>query len=834
MILRSFLLASLLAVASWSGIKLARCVKWTGGTKAKVTPTAFGLAIAPFLLGIAAVVSLAVLPGADRTVHSVASLLLLLGSGAFGARLAVELSPDEHHIDQRTLGWMQVVFALLVIAFAVTLVVLALVVPKNINDALEYLLVSRDLAITRDLWNTYPGLDSSISPSGFFFAWTHPPTFVALQYILSTPFETGSLGWPSSLVAPWVTLTNLPLVYMMGERMEREGGVVAMALFIATPLYFLGTVGGLIDPLPVLAVSLIAVVTTIGDVQHNRAPIVIGMTTGVALWSHSVSLLFLPIVGAYCVIVFWRSGASEIARKLFAVAVSAVAIGGAPYIRNLLRIGKLASDDPAVLKLPQLEWEAYYDFTRGIDTPMAKLQYGLLKSLFTPEAYGITFALAVLGLALLVRRMVRQRSSLEIAQAVRNQRATAHFVGVGYAAWPVAFVIGTAASLAIGTNILIRNERYFLVVLAPSAALAALGFLACTRWFFRQFARARVAKGLVISAIASTGVSALVVLVLFAARPLLMASDREDSAGMDRVTLGAHTHWPNLRAIQWIEDNIPPNSRVLSFRPGDFIYTKVRVMTHLDDKLVEVYGAEDELSAVTKLTALGIGWIHVSDYTPPTAFNSIVGRVLANPSYSSLVYSYAGHQVYRLASSELLLVGQSQRSRAEQVLTRFTIANLGGRKAILSPVIGRTRTGYDKMWSRMHFPLGLFQRHFSAYLATGSGRQLNDAGNRNNLYPVTGSEAVVYAEVAGRAFVRLSVVQFDSGGQLIGAHQSQAAEFLGDIVLPGDSLVRKMRHRFRLAPTTRYVKFLFLQHGNSVVRIGTIRVASYARPAAGR
>src|SRR5690606_31896914 len=146
----------------------ARCAK-----DARLS-VALGIAIAPFLFGLASVIALSWFPGSDaRTQLLVATCSLIFGS-LFMPWTRVMIWKRPTALDAIA------VFA--IIGLAALLGALSLMTPLIANDPLEYATVARDIFEIRSLGN-YPSLTPEITASGFYGAWTHPPLFVGSLHL---------------------------------------------------------------------------------------------------------------------------------------------------------------------------------------------------------------------------------------------------------------------------------------------------------------------------------------------------------------------------------------------------------------------------------------------------------------------------------------------------------------------------------------------------------------------------------------------------------------------------------------------------------------------------
>ena len=744
-----------------------------------------GLAAAPLLLGILAVLALAALPGWSYALHA-ATTAALVAAVAIGCGRS---DGSSWRTSWRASGpiplWSLLPLACLWLA--------ALAYPPTVNDAVEYALATRDLLVTHDLRLSYPALDGDRTPSGFFFGWTHPPTFVALRYLLSGGSADAVAGVSTRLLGPWLVTATLPALAATAGRCSSSARAMAPSLALATPLYFLGATTGLIDPLMVLAGTLAFVA-----VEHlgRRHPERAGVLLGAALWSHSVAVLLLPLAAGRMVVERLlvpsspEDGATQapsllrttagVARLLWPTLV----IAWPPYAWNLARTGRLVSDAPAVVLRDPQAWETFYDFSRGLSSAAARVQYGLLKGLFAPEAYGITGLLACLALILLLRRW---------RTADRDTRAG---LPTGAAWWPIAFVAGSSITMLAGTNVLVRNERMLLLVLGPSAVLAA--------WVFASLDDAgRGGRGLVRRG--GRAIGALVV-----AAPLLLAaySLRSARAALDDAGVPG--------GIGWLNAHASPHDRALSFRPGDFVYSGVRVMTHLDPVLLPVYHAVDAGTAARRLAELGVRWVHTAEPTPPTRYATPLDAVLADRGLAELVYSDASTQVYRLRPQ-----GRAPDERGEVRVATIesvrNVLNVGGRKDVLAIPFAERRLTGGRQRVEAQVPWDLFERHLATDIRS---EPFLAAGGSPDARP-RASEAAVHWRVTGSGYVRAWIEYAAPAEDATGPVRHRA--YLADVVLqPGTTA--DLTRRVMLPAGAQDLRLLMRLHGSGEVRPGRIEL----------
>ncbi|MCW5632675.1 MAG: hypothetical protein KIT17_04995 [Rubrivivax sp.] len=614
----------LMGLASAAGLALVGAWPWAPRARAAGVALAAGLAAAPLLAGLAAVATLWALPGAAARTQ-VGVVFALLGAVAVAGwftgslRVAVPVgaagvagAPGADLVPRGPA-------AVLTWVFFAALLFDSLVVPLIQNDALEYATAARIVHDTRDL-AAYPALQPQRHPSGFYGPWTHPPLYVAL---LALGFEMqGGSEVPLLMrfVAPWCLAGSAACVAALAQwaNPARPGsGALAALLLVSAPMLFLGAASALIDTLPVLGLTLAltavaGLVVPPGGRWWPRS-IGIGVMLGLALWTHSqavlVPLLTLPLL--------LLQGAGRRRERLgaavkcgaLALAV-ALLVGAAPYLRNIVLFGAPISDNPVIFALPSLDWPGYFRQQRGLASPGELVQYGLLKPWFAVEAYALVFWLALLA-------FVHRREPLPVLADEAQQVRTLALAVVGL------YLAGAVLSVALGIDLMVRNERYMLILLPPAAIVAA-GALTWPRW-----------RGALVALIGLQ----LAVLVFYRLSQL----NAERGAEGERLQ-----RWGPYAATQYLRRDTPPASLVFSMKPADMFYAGRAMLSYLDPRLVPFYAERDPAAAAARLRALGVTHVHLPDYWLPPVYHSMLGPLLASPELAELAFEAHGYQIYRL------------------------------------------------------------------------------------------------------------------------------------------------------------------------------------------
>lgn len=626
------------------------------------------MALGPLLTGIATITALWLLPRAQSMVH-VIFVIAVLAVGAVPAVRAV-LRGEVVFVEPGTFGRRARIIGGFIFAFATALIVDVLNTPLVHNDALEYATVSRILFETRDL-SVYPLMDPTVSASGFFAPWTHPPLYVALGY-LSYAFQGEAADATLfRLIAPWCFLASVLCVAALGRQVSRNSSALAALICLSLPMLLLGAASAQIDALPVLGFTLAFIGVSAFDGGIWRQGAAIGLLLGLSMWTHSQAILF-PVL-LLPVLLLRHTPASLRQRALRALAVAGIAllvtlaIASPPYLRNLQVFGTPISDNPAVFAYQPLGWDDFFKLQRGLAHPQEILTYGVLKGFYAIEIFSVAFWLALLAvpsaLAMLFAKLRNVAGTAEGEPAATYMTASMLVVA--------AYLAGTALSLYFGTDIMVRNERYMLV-LVPCLALP--GALLLDRSVNGRWMPPAWLKRLGFPVVAAALCLQLAALGAYRLREIPAVSG---AAAASQATLAPEITAP----MQYLRTRSPPDSVVLALRPADMFYSGRTMISYLDPRTVELYRQTDPERAFAALRGLGVDYVQVPDYTLPPFYNSQLMQLLAEPKYSELAYEQSGYQIYRIRKEPLAgagPVGVPLRLREWRVVEEIMLGGSGG------------------------------------------------------------------------------------------------------------------------------------------------------------
>lgn len=796
-------LCLLLVLASAAGVSIAARLPWSGPARESGWSLAVGLGLGPFLSGLLTVGVLGILPGASHGLHLSIVLtglfLLAISAPRQHARGPGEVATVPHGSRLAPRAFM-----LLAAAWSLALVIGTVLTPLTQNDALEYATVGRILFETRDLSGS-PPINPGAYQSGFYHPWTHPPLYVAMIYLAHLLQGDADSPGLMRMIAPWCALAAAFLVYRLGSRMGQVAGAAAAILFISTPLFFLGAIAGLIDGLPILGSALVlALVTGLGAGPAARG-LLCGTALGAALWTHSQAILLLPLTAISVALYRGLSDRRGVAIELFAAFAMAAALGCWPYLRNLWLLGSAISDNPAVFALPRQAWPEYFTIMRGVEHAGAVIQYGVLKGFFSLEAYSITFWAMLVGAIQYVALRKRDhgpiltRPGVDPADPSGIVRTSLGLV--------VCYVGGVVLSILIGMDIMVKNERYMLIIL-PAVALV---FAFSLRGSQRSMGGRMLAGAFVGIATAQlVGLSTYV----FSTSGIDLRAAAFDTDSALRAQ-------PEFAAVRYLAGATDSKSLVLTLKPADMYYSGRRMMSYLDPRLVPFYAEREPRQAAEFLHKLGITHIHVPDHHLPPVYNSALQDLLRDPQLSTLEFSDGGYQVYALRPSNLRPVQVIDMTPGAIEWKRSANLILGGRKA-LGRIALRQGPLLPGAISTGGLPLGFFDRDTSTTLSS---------------VPVAVDPDCEYGldiHVDGRGAVRAWLLERAAAHPRDMSRRSPVPAQrtpIGDFFLSPDQPGRSLAYRVRTKATTHSIS-LELEHlGRSQLDVHRVVLVHLANPA---
>jgi hypothetical protein len=455
-----------LAVA-WNVALLMRF--WTGQS-----PYLYlGMALAPFLLMIVLMQRHIRLALADAKIH-LKNIIDPLGG--------------PHPLTRFVwLGLSALILFIIVILFLTTFLI-----PLHGNDPLEYAQAARLITEARST-AIYPFSDASLA-GGFYGPWTHPPGFVTLltigYFIQGDTIDAGVIR----ICTPFFAILGFISTLLVGEYIRKGAGVIAAILFLLTPLYLDLIIQNHIDPVRISA-FLASVALSFHLIQSPswRGALALGIAAGLTHFVHSIGLLtlalILPLFGLWGATTLWRRLALGTVCVMSALSVDALFLAD-----NWRLYRSFVSDTPFIWTLPEVPIREYLEYTRGLNGPLEKIFYGVLKGFSKLIEFGPVYLITLLcGFYMLSEwnKEDLKRSVPSIGFWIRERlKALGALVHTALTGTPLppsrAALLASVLALfygfliltmLMGSDLAIKNSRYVMTVQPLIALLGAVALV---------------------------------------------------------------------------------------------------------------------------------------------------------------------------------------------------------------------------------------------------------------------------------------------------------------------------------------------------------------------
>ncbi|RUP29392.1 MAG: hypothetical protein EKK45_10855 [Curvibacter sp.] len=796
------------------GYGVVRLAPWRSSTHFYCLAWPLALALGPFILGLCTILTLVVFGGVSPHIHlRYLALGLLVVAFLLATKKSRWRKADRPAEIRKFSDWLLVSIFLLCV---VDVIFLAAKLPLAENDALEYGLVGRAIYDARSL-SVYPLLDTSASASGFFAPWTHPPLYSSLIYVAYALQGSAEIAGWMKLIAPWFMLSAAAGVIGMGRLQGVRTAWLAGILFIGVPLLAIGSENAAIDALPVAGMVLL-MLSLVGLERKNwLTPIYIGLLVGLGLWTHSQVILYLPIV---VVVLFATGGVAnwKISLRVVSLALVVVLIvAGYPYLHNMEIYGVPISDNPEVFSLPSLDWAGYFRYTRSIYNWGTRLQYGLLKGLVAVHNYGFVFWLGGLAFVYLIFTGMLGRW-LKDVRYMRSMDEGDGFLLVSLAVL-VIYHAGVLASMLIGTDLMIKNDRYFLVVTPPIALLAASGIArvihSCSMSLYAQ-AGINLRSGALVAVVAVLLIGHACAFLLYGnlAQWAQLLDIRRPESSMSLEISMRKDPLANLNGIKIAQNMhayISPEALVLAIRPADMYYARRKMVSYLDPIMVPMYGCKDARQLFEQLHKSGVGYIQVPDYFIPPVNNSALMDLISDPRLTVLVQDAKFSQLYALKSLPIADFNEVESSKIDLSALpwrEYPRIGVGGPAFALQGEFSRT----VQLPATSESHSSLLAKSYSHILEVGDGDSngLLEGNIEQLVHVIPGKEYVINLDVEGEGFNKVLVWMREPN-----VERWSGPYFAGDFVLSPQIPSLMFKRRMRMPEGVQLMRIGIERYGIS-------------------
>ena len=224
----------IISLAVLAGISVIRFIPWSEESHRISMPLAFGVSIAPALLGLSSTCTLIFFPGWSHKSHLLFTVLFLCI--AFLPNI-FNFLPYLRSLKslKSKISWQEKPLFFILFLWIAGQFLDVMFFPVTQNDALEYVTVGKILFEQRDIM-AYPVLNPLENSAGFYGPWTHPPLYVSLIYLMNIIQGNADSSALLKLIAPLFALGSTLLVYKVGLFTNRKTGLFASIFFLSCPL----------------------------------------------------------------------------------------------------------------------------------------------------------------------------------------------------------------------------------------------------------------------------------------------------------------------------------------------------------------------------------------------------------------------------------------------------------------------------------------------------------------------------------------------------------------------------------------------------------------------
>jgi len=389
-------------------------------------------------------------PTLSQSATSLVVLSVLTIVAAYGRRHFISVYRDTINFfrsirpPKSAVGWLALALVLLAL-------VQALALPVMENDALEYAAVAKYILRQGGL-ASYPLLQAD-PQTGLFAPSSHPPAY---HMLLAWGF---SLAGTESMAPLRITavffIAGTAFLVLRITRMTAYPGLAVLVLF-STPLFVSMAVSYHIDAMRLTAFTAgCAITARFVRKPCSRESILIGYILGLAMYSHSIGILAIPLTGA----AFLLLADVPIRTKLqlgILCCIVACGVGGLQYVKNLIQFGTPIQDSVPIFQIEQIDYESDLRARRDLVTFFDRTIFGVLRGFFELPSFGFTFW-AGLGAA---------------AAAIWRWRGVSLIEQVFWIVVILYFVLN-ALSAALGFDLMIKNPRYVMTLVPLLGCLIA-------------------------------------------------------------------------------------------------------------------------------------------------------------------------------------------------------------------------------------------------------------------------------------------------------------------------------------------------------------------------
>jgi len=359
---------------------------------------------------------------------------------------------------ERQLGLIDLSLLLLCLGGVVLALATAFLLPLRENDPLEYASTARQLLLLKDS-TQYPFVNTDVS-SGYYGPWSHGLGYINLWVWngLLGDQQMGSAG--ARLVSSYyVFATGLALLSVNWGSLFR-GRLISALLYIGTPIIFVNAISSHIDTIRIATFFLVLCLFYCYLLEKSNSLLLLSaFLSGLALYTHSLNLLILPLIGWVWLLHERKLSFGFFARGTLFIFLALIVVVPR-YMKNVEVFGSPIADFNAVQvwQVESLYFEEWLRLARRLDSWFDRLFFGVGKGLSQPDRFGLAYYVFFVALILYVRDVMRDGIGAWRRFFITNSW-TGYFFQIS-----MIFMAMVIVSWAVGLDSFIKNERYTLTI----------------------------------------------------------------------------------------------------------------------------------------------------------------------------------------------------------------------------------------------------------------------------------------------------------------------------------------------------------------------------------
>lgn len=358
----------------------------------------------------------------------------------------------------RDLSLLELVLLLAILCLQASLIFLSFIKPLEANDPLVYFELAKYIYAEKNIL-IYPFMEAY--KTGYYGPSWHPPAYHGLlvwSYMFQGNSFTTHLG---QLFAPFFSLVSSMLLFVTVARQNRFLALISVFLLLSTPLYYTHVSIAHIDSFRI-SCFLAAICWLIYFLKSplQRNVIILGLLAGFAMRAHAFGLIILPFI-VLSVLILLKDQLKNKIYLLLLVCIFAASVCGFDYGRAVILNKTLMPGTEEVSAVYSIESLGYKEFllvSRNISNFSDVVTNGIFEG-FHVKVFGLSYPLMLVWLVFLSHR--RKMSNISLVFGLQ-----------------ILFYYSLVfCTTMLGSEMLIKNSRYFFLVHPFVAYFAALLFI---------------------------------------------------------------------------------------------------------------------------------------------------------------------------------------------------------------------------------------------------------------------------------------------------------------------------------------------------------------------